>query len=153
MARPHWPALPTTAPHPPRWPLLAMLVLLAPAIQAQPDAPPASQSLPQARSAATPGAVAALRLRTLAATCAACHGTEGRALPDSPVPGLAGLPAGALKQALLAFKSGARPGTVMPQLAKGYEDAQLAALADYFAALAPEPDRPAAPQAPKEPRP
>lgn len=150
MARPHWPALPTTAPPLRWWPLLAMLV--ASATQAQPE-PPASQPLPQAQSAATPSAVAALRLRTLAATCAACHGTEGRALPDSPVPGLAGLPAGALRQALLAFKSGARPGTVMPQLAKGYEDAQLAALADYFAALAPEPDRPAAPPAPKEPRP
>jgi cytochrome c553 len=34
---------------------------------------------------------------------------------------------------MLAFKTGARPGSVMPQLAKGYSDAQIAQLAAYFA--------------------
>jgi len=33
-----------------------------------------------------------------------------------------------------AFKSGARPATVMHQLAKGYSDAQIEAIAAYFAA-------------------
>ncbi|MFM7343556.1 MAG: c-type cytochrome, partial [Betaproteobacteria bacterium] len=32
-----------------------------------------------------------------------------------------------------AFKSGARPATVMHQLAKGYSDAQIDAIAAYFA--------------------
>ena len=36
-----------------------------------------------------------------------------------------------------AFKSGVRPGTVMPQLAKGYSDAQIDALAGYFAQVQP----------------
>ncbi|HET7031826.1 MAG TPA: cytochrome C, partial [Casimicrobiaceae bacterium] len=32
------------------------------------------------------------------------------------------------------FKSGARPGTVMNQLAKGYTDEQIEALAGWFSA-------------------
>lgn len=74
-----------------------------------------------------------LALRALAATCANCHGTEGRALPDSEVPGLAGERAGRLGELLLQFKRGERPATVMHQIAKGYSDAQLEALAGYFA--------------------
>ena len=75
-----------------------------------------------------------LRVRALAANCAACHGTEGRATSDSLLPGLAGMPAVYFSQQMKAFKSGARQGTLMPQLAKGFSDAQIAALASYFAA-------------------
>ena len=75
-----------------------------------------------------------LRVRALAANCAACHGTEGRAPGDSLVSGLAGMPSVYFSQQMKAFKSGARQGTLMPQLAKGFTDAQIAALASYFAA-------------------
>lgn len=75
-----------------------------------------------------------LRLRALAATCASCHGTDGRAIAGSVVPGLAGQPAAYLAEALKGYKRGERPATVMHQLAKGYTDAQLDALAAYFAA-------------------
>lgn len=75
-----------------------------------------------------------LKMRSLAATCAACHGTDGRSTADDAVPGLAGRPAEELVQLLQAFKAGDRPGTVMPQLAKGYDDAQIDLLARYFAA-------------------
>lgn len=75
----------------------------------------------------------ALRARSLAATCAQCHGTDGRAPPGSAMATLAGMPAAYLVEQMTAFKSGARPGTVMPQLAKGYSDAQIAQLAAYFA--------------------
>jgi cytochrome c553 len=34
-----------------------------------------------------------------------------------------------------AFKSGARPATVMHQLAKGYTDEQIVTIANYFAAV------------------
>jgi cytochrome c553 len=47
---------------------------------------------------------------------------------------LAGRPATEIADALRAFKSGARPGTVMPQLAKGYDETQIDLLARYFAA-------------------
>ena len=76
---------------------------------------------------------AALRAHALAATCAQCHGSEGRAAAGSAVPGLAGLPAPYLVEQMQAFKAGSRPGTVMPQLAKGYSDAQITQLAAFFA--------------------
>ncbi len=75
----------------------------------------------------------ALRARSLAANCAQCHGTDGRAPPGSAMPALAGMPAVYLTEQMKAFKAGTRPGTVMPQLAKGYSDAQIAQLAAYFA--------------------
>ena len=70
---------------------------------------------------------------SLAATCAACHGTQGRAIADAAVPGLAGLPAGYLSEQMKGFKSGTRQATVMHQIAKGYSDAQIEQLAAYFA--------------------
>jgi sulfide dehydrogenase cytochrome subunit len=75
-----------------------------------------------------------LHLRALAATCANCHGTNGRAVDAATVPGLAGMPAGYMVEQLKAFKAGTRPATVMHQLAKGYSDAQIEALAGWFAA-------------------
>jgi cytochrome subunit of sulfide dehydrogenase len=81
-----------------------------------------------------PGDATALRLSALAATCANCHGTGGAAVPNANVPGLAGLPASYISEQMKAFKSGARPATVMHQLAKGYNDAQIEQLAAYFAA-------------------
>jgi sulfide dehydrogenase cytochrome subunit len=74
-------------------------------------------------------------VRSLAATCAACHGTEGRPVEGQPMPALAGLPRERIATELHAFRDGSRPATVMQQLAKGYSDAQIDALAAYFAAL------------------
>ena len=76
----------------------------------------------------------ALQQRSLAATCANCHGTQGRAVDAAAVPGLAGMPAAYIVEQMRAFKSGARPATVMHQLAKGFNDAQIDAIAAYFAA-------------------
>ncbi len=76
----------------------------------------------------------ALRTRALAATCAQCHGTDGRVASGAALPGLAGLPAPYFTEQMAAFKAGARPATVMHQLAKGFNDAQIAQLAAYFAA-------------------
>ncbi len=75
---------------------------------------------------------AALRTRALAANCAGCHGTEGRAPADSLVPGLAGMPSAYFITQMKAFQSGARQGTLMPQLARGFTDAQILQLAQYF---------------------
>ena len=86
---------------------------------------------PLAAVAQTPDA---LQVRGLAATCANCHGTDGRAVQGSSVPALAGLPAADLLQQLRAFRDGSRPATVMQQIAKGYSEAQLQQLAAYFAA-------------------
>jgi len=73
-------------------------------------------------------------VRALAANCAQCHGTDGHPAPGSVLPALAGSDAHALAKALLDFKAGRVRATVMDQVAKGYSDAEIAALADYFAA-------------------
>ncbi|MYN10064.1 c-type cytochrome [Pseudoduganella aquatica] len=72
----------------------------------------------------------------LAATCTGCHGTNG-ATTGTALPPLAGQSREALLTSLQAFKSGARPATVMTQIAKGYSEEQLAMLAAYFAAQRP----------------
>lgn len=76
----------------------------------------------------------ALYNRSLAATCANCHGTDGRAVQGSSVGSLAGMDKSYLVDQMKAFKSGARPATVMHQLSKGYSDAQIEVIASYFAA-------------------
>jgi cytochrome c553 len=76
----------------------------------------------------------ALYVRSLAANCASCHGTNGRAVDGGVVPGIAGMPAPYMVNQLKAFKSGARQAAVMHQIAKGYNDTQLEQLAAYFAA-------------------
>ncbi len=75
-----------------------------------------------------------LHMRALAATCAQCHGTEGRAVAGEALIGLAGMPQDYLQTQLMAFRSGQRQATVMHQITKGYSPEQLAALAKYFAA-------------------
>ena len=70
--------------------------------------------------------------RNLAATCANCHGTNGRAV--APMVTLAGMKPEALVAALAEFKSGARGATIMHQISKGYSDEQVKLIAAYFAA-------------------
>ena len=69
--------------------------------------------------------------RGLAATCASCHGTDGRSVTKE-VASLAGLPKDYLVAQMKAFRDSARPATVMPQIAKGYSDAQIELVADYL---------------------
>ena len=84
--------------------------------------------------AAFPAAAQDSSSRNLAAGCAICHGTEGRPVKDSQMVPLAGLPAGHIASQMRAFRDGKRPATVMHQIAKGYNDAQIDALAAWFAA-------------------
>jgi cytochrome subunit of sulfide dehydrogenase len=73
-----------------------------------------------------------LHIKQLAANCAACHGTNGNAAAGSSVAGLSGYNRDAFVAAMNDFKVGKRQATIMHQLAKGYSDEQIAALADYF---------------------
>jgi cytochrome subunit of sulfide dehydrogenase len=76
----------------------------------------------------------ALNIRSLAATCANCHGTNGKAYEGSAVVTLAGMPKDYIVAQMKAFQTGARPATIMHQLAKGYTDQQIDQIAGYFAA-------------------
>ncbi len=70
--------------------------------------------------------------RNLAASCANCHGTHGNARGDMKP--LAGMAADKLLAMLADYKSGAQPATIMHQIVKGYSEAQVQAIAGYFAA-------------------
>jgi cytochrome c553 len=78
-------------------------------------------------------APSAAQARSLAASCAACHGTNGQAQPGMIA--LAGLPQEVIAQKMLDFKAGRLPAaSIMHQLAKGYTDDEINAIAAHFAA-------------------
>lgn len=78
-----------------------------------------------------------LHIRTLAASCAACHGTNGNAvfggnaLAGNAV--LAGMDKSYFVTQMLAFKNGDRQATVMHRHAKGLQVDEISQLAEYFA--------------------
>lgn len=77
--------------------------------------------------------------------CANCHGPEGRGEPPD-YPYLAGQFAGYLASALAEFRAGQRttdPTGQMPAIARQLRDADVAALAAYFAARGAPPPAPA----------
>ncbi len=70
--------------------------------------------------------------RAIAATCTTCHVRGGARTPA--IAPLEGRPAASIADAMRAFKAGTREGTVMPQIARGYADTDIDALAAWFAA-------------------
>lgn len=86
---------------------------------------------------AAPDDAQKLYTQSLAATCANCHGTQGKAVKDAALPGLAGMKADYLSAQMQAFRKGERKATIMHQIAKGYTDEQVRQLAEYFAAQTP----------------
>ena len=71
--------------------------------------------------------------RRLYASCAGCHGAEGKPAPGSSLPPLAGQGREALAASMKAFQDGSRPSTIMQQLAKGYTGEQIDLIAAYLA--------------------
>lgn len=68
--------------------------------------------------------------RNLSANCFNCHGTNGAAV--GAMPSLAGQSQDALVRTLQEFREGKRPATIMHQIAKGYSEAQILAIASYL---------------------
>ena len=75
-----------------------------------------------------------LNRRSLSATCANCHGTDGRPPQGSSFTPLAGMPMVLFTSRMQGFKSGGQNATVMHQIAKGFSDAQIEQMAIFFAA-------------------
>src|SRR5919198_5179388 len=69
----------------------------------------------------------------LASTCVTCHGPEGRS--QGAIPSLTTLSSADITTALQAFRAETRPSTVMHRIAKGLDDADITAVATYFATL------------------
>jgi sulfide dehydrogenase cytochrome subunit len=66
-----------------------------------------------------------------AAGCSGCHPASTRV--TSPVARLAGLDRDAIVRAMQDFRSGARAGTVMDRIARGFTDAEIQAIAAWYA--------------------
>jgi cytochrome c553 len=78
--------------------------------------------------------LASPELRSLAASCAGCHGTDGHSGPKSALRSLTQLPPEDFLARMRAFREDPNlASTVMAQIAKGYDDQQVDALAKYFA--------------------
>lgn len=69
-------------------------------------------------------------VQTLAASCSACHGSQGNSLGGNAV--LAGLDASHFVLQMTAFKNGTRSATVMHRHAKGLTVEEINDLAVYF---------------------
>lgn len=110
----------------------ALVALSCAALGVLPGSAQAQPAVPDSRTTVGVQAERALQARQQAASCAACHGPDGHAPAGSPIPGLAGKPQAQMIEQMLAFKKGQRAGTVMPQLARGYSDAEIVAIAAWF---------------------
>lgn len=103
-------------------------------------APASAPTAPAAAAAApSPLNVASdepLRGDVMAHSCAACHGTHGQ-LGDEAFMPLAGMPVEQFVRTMKDFRDGKRPATLMGHVARGFTDAQLLAMAEFFAAQKP----------------
>ena len=80
------------------------------------------------------GGKEALYVRSLAASCANFHGSTGKVVEGSTVTSLAGLDKTYFVEQMKAFKAGTRSATLMHQISKGFNDAQIESMATYFSA-------------------
>jgi sulfide dehydrogenase cytochrome subunit len=74
-----------------------------------------------------------LLARSLAATCANCHGTNGHAVGDMKP--IAGVPVDKMIAMLADYRSGNQPATIMHQIVKGYTEEQIRLIANYLSAI------------------
>jgi sulfide dehydrogenase cytochrome subunit len=81
-----------------------------------------------------PLAVPALAQAPLAAEgCIGCHGPGGAG--SGAIPALAGRDAAELRSLMAAFRADERPATIMGRVARGYTEAEIAAMSEHFARL------------------
>jgi sulfide dehydrogenase cytochrome subunit len=66
----------------------------------------------------------------LADACTSCHGIDGHS--SNHIPPIAGLARTTLVEQLKSFRAQTRDATIMNRIARGYDDAEIEALADYF---------------------
>jgi sulfide dehydrogenase cytochrome subunit len=116
----------------------AAVTVLTEALAPRATAATATNSLPASAPAAATAATAAeaVPAETMAHSCAACHGTNGQ-LGDEYFKPLAGMPAEQFVATMIDFREGRRPATLMGHVARGFSDADLHAMAAFFAAQRP----------------
>lgn len=67
-----------------------------------------------------------------ASSCTGCHAASPTV--DTPAPRLMGLSAASIEDAMSAWRSGARPATVMDRIAKGFSEDETKAIAAWYEA-------------------
>lgn len=105
--------------------------------QTAPKAAPATAVAPVAPTPPAPSPSsnpAPVLAATMAHSCAACHGTHGE-LGDEYFMPLAGMPVQQFVRTMTDFREGKRPATLMGHVAKGFTDADLQAMGEFFAAV------------------
>lgn len=108
---------------------IAQTTLAAPAQPPASAAPTPSVPGPASNPAPVPASV-------MAHSCAACHGTNGQ-LGDEYFKPLAGMPVQQFVRTMTDFREGLRASTLMGHVARGFTDADLQAMAEFFAAQQP----------------
>ena len=68
----------------------------------------------------------------LAASCFTCHGSGG--VSTGEIPSIAELDGEAILDLLMGFRDGTIEATIMTRIAKGYSEAEIAALAAFLGA-------------------
>jgi cytochrome c553 len=85
--------------------------------------------------AATIGnAHAATDVRNLANSCAICHGTDGRP-PRDGIERLAGMNRKEFIDDMKELQKGGKEGHLMTYISRGFSDAEIRQMADYFSKL------------------
>ena len=65
-------------------------------------------------------------------TCAGCHGVNGASAAET-MPTIGGQSKAYIETTMKQYRDGSRASTIMGRIAKGYNDEQLAAMAEFFA--------------------
>lgn len=117
--------------------LLAIGASLATTLPSKASAQPAAPAKPTAAATTSPAANSKpVSAALMAHSCAACHGTNGQLGDESFMP-LAGMPVKQFVTTMGDFRTGKRPATLMGHVAKGFTDADLQAMGEFFAAVPP----------------
>ena len=74
-----------------------------------------------------------IHTQSIASTCMSCHGPGGKS--HGAIPSLAGLDKEYFVKSMKDFKAGTRAASIMKRHANGYTDAEVEAMAAYFAGL------------------
>ena len=69
----------------------------------------------------------------LSLNCSTCHGIDGQS--PGAVASLKGMPAEQIVAAFRQFRTGERPASIMNRIAKGFSEAEAAAIAEYWSRL------------------
>jgi len=97
--------------------------------------PPAWQVALEAAKDSAAGKAIATNGQGAAIACAGCHGATGVPAAGASFPRLAGLPVEYVAKQLFDYRDGSRSSPIMAPIAKALTDADIAALARYYALL------------------